>query len=118
VPASYEQLPDLAGGLDAIAVVVLDPDLGPRDRDPHRSHPRLELRRRQVADALALGLAVHAEQVRGGQQVAQPFDRRHGEPRPRVGQRPQVRQVAVAEALEGDQHLEQGRDPGQEGDPL
>ena len=98
--------------------LVLDPHLGAGDRDADRAGADVELLGRQVADPLALGLPVHGEQHRVVEHRADRGDARDRQRRAGVREQPQVRQVALGQALEVDEDLPHRRDAGEDRDLL
>ena len=111
--AADDQLSDLAGG-DRLPCSSSIHDLGAGDRDADGARAEVELLGRQVAHPLALGLPVHREQDGVAEDLA---DRRHagdGQRRAGVREQPQVRQLALREALEVDEHLPDRRHAGED----
>ena len=96
---------------------VLDPGLGAGDRDPDRGRTRVELVGRQVRRALALRQPVHRVEARVRERAADRGDGRRGERGARVRQEAQVGQLAIGEATQRDEHVEDRRDARQAGDP-
>ena len=78
----------------------------------------VELLGRQVADALALGLPVHREQHGVVEDLAHGRDARDRERRAGVREQPQVRQIALGETVEVDEHLPDRRHAGEDRDLL
>jgi hypothetical protein len=104
VVAADDELADLATGGGTARASSIHASV-PGIAIPTDPGPALELVRRQVADALALGLAVHREEGGARERPAHASSRATGERRAGVGQRAQVRQLAVGEALQGHEHL-------------
>ncbi len=113
MPAAHDQLTDLVAA-QAVAFLVLQPDLSPRDRDPHRTRPDIQLVWRQVQGALRLGKPVHRVELRPGELLLDLHDMAGRQGGGGVGQVAQAAQVVCAQ-VHAQQHGEDGRHAGETG---